>query len=98
MNMPIPPGFQSPPVIAALKQFSPPEVEDGCHRVMHEIDEGKFLFVDWAENEDDGFYIHGVYAGNVELFNSSMLSQWAAASCEQAALADANKCFRRTTA
>lgn len=96
--MPIPPGFQSPPVLAAIKHLATPEVAHGCRRVMHEINDGQFVAIDWNETEDDGFFIHGVWAGPVELFNSSMLSQWAAASFEQVALADANKCVRRIAA
>lgn len=93
--MQIPAGFQSPPVLEAVKALSPPELEPGSHRVWLEINDGQHFAVDWSESEDDGFQIMGVWGGPVELYNSQMLQQWVQKACEESALNDAQKYSRQ---
>jgi hypothetical protein len=81
----VPTGFRTPPVLDALVPLVAPPEAGHTHRTKCEVSPGVFLTVDWAETEDDGFYLHSVWAGPVELYGSQMLGQWAVEKCFAAA-------------
>lgn len=87
----VPIGFRTPPVLNALVPLVAPPEAGNTHRTQCEVTPGVWLMVDWAETEDDGLYLHSVWAGPVELYRSEMLEGWAIDKCYAAAEQDAHE-------
>jgi hypothetical protein len=81
----VPIGFRTPPVLDALVQLVAPPEAGEAFRTQCEVTPGVWLTVDWSENEDDGLYLHSVWAGPIELHRSQMLEGWAVDKCYAAA-------------
>lgn len=81
----VPVGFRQPPVLDAIAKLVPPPEAADTFRTQCEVKPGVWLTVDWADTEDDGLHLTGVWAGPVELHRSEMLEGWAADKCYAAA-------------